>query len=525
MIGFHPLRNVIEDGALNDFNALRFRTMAEDTLESYPRPGPNEELGFIETPECQAIMALLQRPPLYAQALAGLLVDWSELRHEYGFLPSERTLLSTPRVGPSVRDERLLDFFDSALVPTRLCISLIPPHDDLNREVRMAFSEQRFKMMEHQVYPHLKKLVEYDIQDLMQAIKQDGGTSEQSSPPDEARRKAEQMIASLDDALRELLGSLADKATNEVGSAQQVVAEQHRKERDAEEEARIQEEAARRSRENTEKILNALSPFAQEYHRISHLIEPAYNRLSELFDPKTRFSWNTGLPSGTHFNPIGMLRFEATGEGFETMHMRRNRPCQPDLFTGVLFDRSFSMSKDSRFIHARRALILLRILYERLELPTMVTWFADKVGTILTPEDSLSDSTFQKRLMRRTVYRDEGNKDGKGLRYLDRRMLEYPSGQRAIIVLTDAGVLDAGGLKKKVEELAKVNTPVLHFGLGENTSDRSGCYRYSWGDLDVLDDGPDGFMATFCKVITNLASGAFEKSIDGNGDISWLQPK
>lgn len=525
MLGFHPLRNVIEDGAINDFNVLRFPLLAPDTLASYARPSPDEALGFIDVPEGKVIEELLGRPALFTQALAGLLVDWSELRHEQGFLPAQEILLTSERRGPAFTDTRLKNFFDRALLPARLCIGLLPPHEDNTRDVRMAFSAARLDMMEREVYPHLRSLIDEDLQEISEALKNSAQNGQSSPSTAEARRQAEQMLAALDDALRELLGSLSDKATSEAGSAQETVSERHRQAREAERAAEEREEAAEKSRQDTENILKSLSPFDQEYHRIAHLIEPAYNRLCELFDPQTRFSWRTGLPSGTHYNPLGMLRFEATGEGYETMHMQRDRPIEPDLFTGVLFDRSSSMSIDSRFIHARRALIFLRILYERLELPTMITWFANGVGTILTPEDSLSDSSAQVRLMRRTLSRNEGNQDGKGLKHLAQKMRAYPSGQRAIIVLTDAGVCDATGLQKMLGKLSRENTPVLHFGLGKGTADKRGFYKYSWGDLDVLDEGPNGFMATFCDVITKLATGALGKSIDDNGDVSWLNQK
>jgi hypothetical protein len=398
-------------------------------------------------------------------------------------------------------------------------------------EARFAYSAARLEMMEQKIYPHLLKLVNADLRELTAAINIRLGCLDSLATPNgthsskEAYREAEMILAALEDALRNLLGSLADKSSNERGSAREAVSEKHSKDINSENEARQRAEAAQRRRLNNEQIISSLSPFDQEYHAIAHLIEPAYNRLCDIFDPKKRFSWRTNLPSGTHYNPIGILRFEATGEGYDTMHMRRQRPIEIDLLTGVLLDRSASMSIDSKYVYARRALIFLRLLYERLDLPTVVTWYADHVGTILTPEDSLADLSAQKRLMARAIFRKEGNQDGKGINYLASKMRYFDNQQRVAIVLTDAKVCDPKGLQKALMRLSQQNIPVLHFGLGKDTADNQGYFKYSWGNLDVLDDGPDGFMRKFCEVITNLATGALGQTIGDTGELSWLNNK
>lgn len=519
LIGFHVLRNVIEDGAINDCNVARFPSLSADTLESYPRVNPEEPHGFLDVPGLEQSYELLGRPPLYSQALAGLLADWSELRHEHGFVPSQHVLRNRERLGAPATDLRLQAFFDKALIPSRICMSTVPPAEHTERDIRMACSEERFKMIEREIYPHLQELIEADLRDLAKALQDKAPESQNSLSPAEAKRRAREILAGLDDALRELLGSLAERAAGEIGSASEAVVAENAQERAAEEEAEARARAAEKAKMDHEQIVHSLSPFDQEYIQIAHLLEPAYNRLCEVFDPKTRYSWRTNLPSGTHFNPIGMLRFEATGDGYETMHMSRNRPVEPDLLTGVLLDRSGSMTVDNRFIHARRALLFLRVLYERLELPTVATWFANRCGGILDPEDSLLTSDAQERLMSHSTPLNEGNSDGAGLEYLAQKMGQYTSSRKAIIVLTDAGVCDPDGLKTMIDELSQQGISVLHFGLGLGTKDTTGLYPHSWGDLDVLDEGPDGFMSVFCGVITRLATEGLGDSVDGKDDV------
>jgi hypothetical protein len=87
-------------------------------------------------------------------------------------------------------------------------------------------------------------------------------------------------------------------------------------------------------------------------------------------------------------------------------------------------------------------------------------------------------------------------------------MQEYPGERRVVIVLTDAGTNNPTKLKKTVSRLAGDGVAVLHFGIGPGTADTNGCYTHSWGNLDLLDNAPTGFMQTFCRVVMKVARGA-----------------
>jgi len=171
MVGFFALHNVIEDGAINDKFCRDLPPLQPDTLQSYARVDPKSEIGFIQHPEVQVFTTLLGRPPLFAQALAGILADWSELRHTKGFDKSEGEYMQSPRLGGKCDDPRLQTFFDRALPIARKVIAMIPPPNGTNQE-SFDCGVRRFEFCEKAIYPHLLPLIEQDKKDLEQVVEQ-----------------------------------------------------------------------------------------------------------------------------------------------------------------------------------------------------------------------------------------------------------------------------------------------------------------------------------------------------------------
>lgn len=171
MVGFFALHNVVEDGAINDKFCRDFPELQEDTLESYPRVDPKSEIGFIQHPEVQVFTTLLGRPPLFAQALAGILADWSELRHTKGFAKSEEEYKQSPRLGGKCDDPRLQTFFDRALPKAREVIAMIPPPDGTNQQ-SFDCGVRRFTFCEKAIYPYLLPLIEQDKKDLERVVEE-----------------------------------------------------------------------------------------------------------------------------------------------------------------------------------------------------------------------------------------------------------------------------------------------------------------------------------------------------------------
>ena len=168
-IGLHSLRNVIEDCAINDRLAKKYPNLQPDVLAAYPRQSENDPIGIIALPEVQAITAMTGKPPLYAQALAGLSADWAENRHQLGFDKTLEEYQARPRQGGKTDEPKLKKFFDAVLQEARKATSFIPgPDDPASTSVEMC--EKRIAWTEHVLYPELKKLVQEDKNSLTEAI-------------------------------------------------------------------------------------------------------------------------------------------------------------------------------------------------------------------------------------------------------------------------------------------------------------------------------------------------------------------
>lgn len=254
-------------------------------------------------------------------------------------------------------------------------------------------------------------------------------------------------------------------------------------------------------------MLASLTPYHQEYHKISQAIDEAYNRLVDVFDPERHFKWMQDLPAGNRLKLEAAMRFELTGEGHERMWMKRIDPRYPDQDIVVIIDRSGSM--EGKFEAARSGMIFARELFQRLNIPTACVGFADSASTSVEFEDDISDPDVQKSLMNNSTPLPQGTNDAGALKYAAKLLRERGATRKAIVMLSDAasGVQD---LKKVVRDLADEGIPVLHFGLGEGTKDTDRNYVNSWGDLSLDEKGEGGFLQVFCREMERLAEGALE---------------
>jgi hypothetical protein len=567
-IGFFPLRNVLEDGAINDRFSMQYRELRACTLAAYPRVDATTPMGFINLPEVQQIATLLGRAPLYAQALAGLLSDWSELRHELGFGKPLEEYQQQPRRGGQCDHPAVERFFDITLNESRRAMSMIPSANGTGAESFMM-GAMRFQWADTVIYPELKKLVDLDLRDLASMIQQrvgsgqqgqqspeqqsgqpsaggqpggpqqgqqqgqegrqgqrsegsqqggadenseqDAGSGEQSDSRVDAReagRRARELIAEVDDAIRRHLQSLKEKCEDEAPTTSEVVKGEVESEREAEgrQTAAAQEqEIARQLREG---LRAALSPYHREYAEVSAAIEEAHNRLVDVFDPERHFKWRSKESSGQRIDTVEAMRFELTGQGHDKMWMRRIDPKYPDTDVIILIDRSGSMWEDNKYVPARRALIFAQELFARLNIRSACVGFGDTAHTFIDFDDDISEAHVQVRLMASTSPLDQGTRDASALRYTAALLKERNASHRAIIMLSDAESGQADELRSTVAALHADGIPVLHFGLGYGTTDEAKNYISSWGGLSLTDRGPNGFLAVFCREMERLAEEA-----------------
>lgn len=608
LIGLHPLVNVIEDGAINDRFCKQYPNLQSDTLSAYPRTKNGDPIGIINLPEVRALTAMIGRPPLYARALAGILADWSELRHVFGFGKSLEEYQASPFRGGEIDDPKLQQFLDVTLSEARRAMSFIPaPHDPASKSFDMGL--KRFAWCEKVLYPELKKLVDEDLKTLKEAIKgnkrpenkgsksqqghgqqgqgeqatgqqgqgqqRDGhqGSGEQSdhhgSRPSsdqsqsesadaskstprqntngggaggsdtsdqtdhaedpnkgdpngisdtEAGRRAAELLAQAEDAIRSALESLKERAEGSSPTATEVIRENNNREREAETGAMQASENATIAQQLRDALLNSLSDYHREYHKVASSIEEAHNRLMDVFDPERHFKWQQDRPTGSKLNMVGAMRFELTSEGHERMWEQRIDPQYPDQDIVIIIDRSGSMQEHDKFVYARRAVLFARELFQRLHIPTACVGFADSSGRFLDFEDDIGDSDAQDRLMQNTAPLNEGTNDASAIEYAASLLKERSAIKRTIIMISDAQSGTPEKLKQTVQELAGQGIPVLHFGIGAGTGDNNGNYIHSKGNLTLANSGPDAFLEVFCKEMERLAEGIFNHPI-GRRDV------
>ena len=609
-IGFHPLVNVMEDCAINDRFCKKFPNLQPDTLVGYPRTDANDPIGIVGLPEVQAIASLTGKPPLYAQALSGLLADWAELRHELGFDKTLKEYQAKPRQGGKTDDPKLKKFFDAVLQEARNATSFIPgPNDPASKSVEMA--EKRFAWCEHVLYPELKKLVDDDLNSLKEAIKEgreqqgrdqqgkgqqgkgkqnqkkpgqqgkggqgegqgesegqdsksqegqgqgkqqggkkgasSGGKSSQDGSPDgdsqqtnkqkggagsggsqhgeqseeqkgnqsgiseaEAGRLAAEVLAQAEDAIRELLESLKEKAEGKIPSAKEVTTQRNNQEREEEQAREAAEQSALMGKQLQEALLNSLSPYHREYHEVANAIEDAYGRLSDTFDPERHFKWRQDLPSGNKLKMESAMRFELTGEGHERIWMKRIDPQYPDQDIVILLDRSGSMETDDKYIHARRAVLFARELFQRLHISTACVGFSNDSELFLDFDDDIGEPDVQEVFMQNTASPNGGTDDAAAIKQAASLLLERDAAKKTIIMISDAAS-GAADLKGTVRMVADQGIPVLHFGIGQDTRDSAGNYIHSWGDLSLSRSGSNSFLDVFCREMVRLAEGILDE--------------
>lgn len=162
-LGLLALKNAIEDGSINDRFVRDFPGLEKDALAAYPRK--SGELGFPMHPEIIAHAQALGFMPKYATALAAVLQDWSELRHERGFSRPDKEYRQAPYMGADPKDDAIARFLKRALPDVRDAIAKKYKPNATGDE-KLAAAIERHILCEKVVYPELKKLIEADLERL-----------------------------------------------------------------------------------------------------------------------------------------------------------------------------------------------------------------------------------------------------------------------------------------------------------------------------------------------------------------------
>jgi hypothetical protein len=534
-IGLLPLKNVLEDSAINDLIARLYPDLEPHVRLAYPRD--HKELGFISHPEVLEQARRIGFVPRYARALAALLSDWSESRHRLGFGKQSNTYQSDAYEGPTVNDPAIDEFLRATLGHYRAAVTFIGAEKP-DPQAIFELGRKRHLWAEQVIYPHLQKLLEEDLKQIEKDIKgaqqsqransgqgksenrADGSSdgpanqtqgerdtkngkskpaADQSCAGDaENRRKAREMIASFDDAIRKALRSACDKQ-GEAPSTQAIVERENDATRAQEVAAAFSADCSSGGKALREAVLRVLSPYEKYYHDVASRIDEVEGQLRDVFIPNSHFRWQGGQPSGTRITMNAAMRFQATGEGANELFERRIDPTRPDIGVIVLVDRSGSMEGE-KIIAAIKAAVFTKEVFQRIGVKCAVVGFSDTQDVLAGFDDDSRDQDVQKRLMSGLSV-SGGTCDAAAIKRCIELIQASHHRRSAVVMLSDGQSGEGDDLRHTVKNLAESGVPVVHFGLGAGTSDTNSYYTpgRTFGDLEVQGVGDKDFFTVFAR--------------------------
>lgn len=502
-IGLLALRNVVEDGAINDRFVRDLPSLKADTLAAYPTGAT--EVGFIDHPEVVDFIKKLGFVPRYAVALAALLQDWSELRHQVGFrhdYPGE------PYKGAPIEDPHVEEFVRRNLPDFRQAVSLIYQPGASGREM-FAAAKDRHMWCEKVLYPELEKLVRLDLKQIARDLSEAAANQEfEKLSKAERERQARELLAGFDDAVRQSLESLFDK-NDPAPKAADVIREENQQAREAEAVAAAQADFAEGGRRLRDALMRNLSPYQRYYYDVVDRVEEIESRLKDAFVPNMHFKWEGGHASGPKVDMTQAMRFELTGQGADNLFQRRIDPTRPDIGIVVLVDRSGSMA-GQKIEYAVRASVFSKEIFQRLGVKCAIVGFHDYAEILAPFEADTQDSAVQDKIMQGLCLQGS-TQDAQAVGF-SLKLLEAEGIRRgAIVVVSDADSSEGDELKKMVRTVEDVGVPVIHFGIGNGTVDEGGNYTRSFGGLSVtaVRGGENNFFDVFAKEMVNLATELF----------------
>lgn len=511
-LGLLALKNVIEDCAINDRFVRDVPPLGPDALAFYERK--DGELGWADHPEVRQAIAALGFVPRYAKGLAAILSDWSELRHNLGFAKSSAEYTKYPYQGAEPNDPDIEKFIKSVLPQTRSAIATVYSKGASGDEMLLA-GKMRHYWCEKVLYPELAKLLEKDLEQLLEELPDSPGAGSAGpnsggakATPSEMKRKAKERLARFDDTLREALRGIADQQAD-APSGEKVTIADNIKERVRESEQAAAKEFQQSGKELRDALLRSLSPYQQYYVEVADKVDEVYGRLVDVFVPRTHFSWKKKQPNGSKIDMVQAMHYEATGSGANELFMQRTDPQRQDISLVILVDRSTSMSRDERIKNAIRAAIFSVELSQRLGIACSVISFSDEQEMLVEFSEDIHDTVIQEKVMEGLNLKG-GTFDAAALLYAEKQLqsqrLSRCLSRSAILMISDAGSSEETKLKDVVQKIEDRGVPIIYFGIGAETVDENSYYKRSFGGLLIdATDLEKNFFNVFAREMESLA--------------------
>jgi hypothetical protein len=227
----------------------------------------------------------------------------------------------------------------------------------------------------------------------------------------------------------------------------------------------------------------SLSDYDKAYEDVLELLSPVYNRLRKAFRKMQDPDKDENQLAGD-LNVERAMQAEADPNKLRTIWDQRVVPIELDHAFLLLADTSSSMD-GGKAIETFKASVFLGELFAKLKTEYAIMRFDDDVESLKTFEDSIEKQEVKERIADVMNTRG-GTNDAEAIRQAYAELLQRKEKFKFILVLSDSGSNSQEAMRRILNKIkADEKVVVVHYGLGNGTSDSAGVYPYSFGELKM----------------------------------------
>ncbi|MCB0351921.1 MAG: VWA domain-containing protein [Bdellovibrionales bacterium] len=241
---------------------------------------------------------------------------------------------------------------------------------------------------------------------------------------------------------------------------------------------------------------SSLDAFERAFERVASAVVEATNRLQRVLIPQSFFTWKRDQLSGARLNLQRALQAEADPRYLTKLFEQRLKPTRRTHAFEVLVDTSGSM-KGEKIKSTFDGVVFVAGLLENLGVPFEIHEFNDTRTCRKNWDDSVKEVSTRRSLSTIVSASDNGTQDAPAVSHVFSQLQARDANFKFIFVLTDAQSGVGTDLQRVVKKIQKSGEAILiHFGIGNGTSDSNGYYEHTHGDLS-----PEKFFSKLCEVV------------------------
>lgn len=299
--------------------------------------------------------------------------------------------------------------------------------------------------------------------------------------------------AELRERARRELEKLEDKMNEELGGKLNAGKPlSHEERRRMEEAMRAQSEEMKRQADERKELdrklqelrLSQMGDYDLAFDDVGDRCNQTYDRLRRVFLKEKYPKWEEGFDGGQRVNMELAMQSDADPAFLRKIWERRTIPIERDEAFEIWVDTSGSMG-GTKCTETFRGAVFLAELFEKLGTKYEIHRFSDSIQFLKSFDETVKNSEVRDRIAN-LKSTGGGTNDAQAVSAGYARLAELNCPFKFLIVLTDAESGVQHELSRVVQKIKEERKVVLvHFGLGEGTSDRLGIYPYSFGNLKV----------------------------------------